>query len=225
MHILLAEDDLILGKFIQYILEKAGHQVNWITAGDLAYKEVTIAPTAYDVLLLDWMLPGKTGIEICHCLRQDSYQKAIMLLTARDDIEDRVTGLDVGADDYLVKPFQKAELLARLRALQRRNEKQLQQDSLQVGPWTLNRGRSSLQADTGIAVALSPREFQLLDLLSQNKGTVVPRDIIFDRIWGRESDVSLNCIDFYVKSLRQKMQLVPGEYIHTVRGVGYKLEE
>ena len=181
MHILLAEDDLILGKFILYILEKAGHHVNWITDGALAHKEVTAAPAEYDVLLLDWMIPGKTGIEICQSLRQSGYQKAIMLLTARDDIEDRVTGLDVGADDYLVKPFQKAELLARLRALQRRNEKQLQQDSLQVGPWTLNRRHSSLEADNGTEVTLSPREFQLLDLLSQNKGTVVPRDIIFDR--------------------------------------------
>lgn len=223
MKVLLAEDDLILGKLIQYMLNKQGILTDWVQSGDEAYRQAL--DNKYDIVILDWMMPVETGVDVCRRLRMAGYQPAILLLTARDAVEDRVTGLDVGADDYLVKPFEKMELLARLRALMRRTQKKLQQDLIQIGQFTLNRTLAVL-LEGAVEINLSPREFQLLDLLLQNKGSVVPRDVIFDRVWGRESEVGLNCIDFYIKSLRKKMNLSKAEpLIHTVRGVGYKLEE
>ena len=146
------------------------------------------------------------------------------MLTARDSVEDRVTGLDAGADDYLVKPFEFAELLARLRALGRRSTQKIQQEIVEVGGFTLNRTSKVLKRGDQV-IQLSPREFQLFDLLAQNAGIVVPRDIILDRIWGLESDVSSNNIDSYMKILRKKLDVEGGKsLIKTVRGVGYKLE-
>ncbi|SEJ21313.1 DNA-binding response regulator, OmpR family, contains REC and winged-helix (wHTH) domain [Propionispira arboris] len=223
MRVLLAEDDLVLGKLIQYMLRKQGILTDWVQRGDAAYQQAL--ENEYDIVILDWMMPVETGISVCRRLRMVGYQPAILLLTARDAVEDRVTGLDVGADDYLVKPFEKMELLARLRALMRRTQNKLQQDIIQLGQFTLNRTLEMLLEDA-VEINLSPREFQLLDLLVQNKGSVVPREVIFDRVWGRESEVGLNCIDFYIKSLRKKMNLSKEKpLIHTVRGVGYKLEE
>ena len=129
-----------------------------------------------------------------------------------------------GADDYLVKPFEFAELLARLRALGRRTNQKIQQEVIQIGEFSLNRTAKVLHKGTQV-IQLSPREFQIFDLLVQNVGIVVPRDIILDRIWGLESEVSSNNIDSYVKLLRKKLDLADGQtMIHTIRGVGYKLE-
>ena len=222
MRVLLAEDDKRLGKLIQYMLEQNDIQVEWVTNGSDIYEYAMY--TDYDILILDWMMPGETGVEACSRLRKDGYEKAILMLTARDSVEDRVTGLDAGADDYLVKPFEFVELLARLRALGRRSTQKIQQDVVEVGGFTLNRTAKVLKKD-GLVIQLSPREFQIFDLLAQNLGIVVPRDIILDRIWGLESDVSSNNIDSYMKILRKKLDLGDGgTVIKTVRGVGYKLE-
>ncbi len=222
MRVLLAEDDQRLGKLTKYMLEQNDIQVEWVTSGEMiceyaGYEE-------YDVLILDWMMPNVTGVEACRQLRSEGYEKAILMLTARDSVEDRVTGLDAGADDYLVKPFEFAELLARLRALGRRSTQKLQQDVVEIGEFTLDRTSKVLRKNDQV-LQLSPREFQIFDLLVQNIGIVVPRDIIMDRIWGLESDVSSNNIDSYVKLIRKKLGLGEGKtMIHTIRGVGYKLE-
>ena len=187
MRVLLAEDDKRLGKLIQYMLEQNDIQVEWVTNGSDIYEYAMY--TDYDILILDWMMPGETGVEACSRLRKDGYEKAILMLTARDSVEDRVTGLDAGADDYLVKPFEFAELMARLRALGRRSTQKIQQDIVEVGEFTLNRTAKVLKKKDKV-IQLSPREFQIFDLLAQNIGIVVPRDIILDRIWGLESDVS-----------------------------------
>lgn len=222
MRVLLAEDDKRLGKLIKYMLEQNEIQVEWVTNGSDIYEYATY--TDYDILILDWMMPGESGVDACSRLRKDGYEKAILMLTARDSVEDRVTGLDAGADDYLVKPFEFAELLARLRALGRRSTQKIQQDVVQVGAFTLNRTAKVLKHGDQV-IQLSPREFQIFDLLAQNIGIVVPRDIILDRIWGLESDVSSNNIDSYMKILRKKLDLDDvGTVIKTVRGVGYKLE-
>ena len=222
MRVLLAEDDKRLGKLIQYMLEQNDIQVEWVTNGSDIYEYAMY--TDYDILILDWMMPGETGVEACSRLRKDGYEKAILMLTARDSVEDRVTGLDAGADDYLVKPFEFAELMARLRALGRRSTQKIQQDVVEVGGFTLNRTAKVLKKADQV-IQLSPREFQIFDLLAQNLGIVVPRDIILDRIWGLESDVSSNNIDSYMKILRKKLDLGDGgTVIKTVRGVGYKLE-
>lgn len=222
MRVLLAEDDQRLGKLIKYMLEQNHIQVEWVTDGSDIYDYAQY--TEYDILVLDWMMPGESGVDACRRLRKDGYERAILMLTARDSVEDRVTGLDAGADDYLVKPFEFVELLARLRALGRRSTQKIQQDVVEVGGFTLNRTAKVLKKD-GQVIQLSPREFQIFDLLAQNLGIVVPRDIILDRIWGLESDVSSNNIDSYMKILRKKLDLGDGgTVIKTVRGVGYKLE-
>lgn len=222
MRILLAEDDQRLGKLIKYMLEQNHIQVEWVTYGSDIYDYAKF--TDYDILVLDWMMPGESGVDACRRLRKDGYERAILMLTARDSVEDRVTGLDAGADDYLVKPFEFVELLARLRALGRRSTQKIQQDVVEVGGFTLNRTAKVLKKADQV-IQLSPREFQIFDLLAQNLGIVVPRDIILDRIWGLESDVSSNNIDSYMKILRKKLDTGDGRtIIKTVRGVGYKLE-
>ena len=222
MHVLLAEDDMKLGKLIKYMLEQNGISTEWVTTGDMIYDYAMYED--YDVLGLDWMMPKMSGVDACKKLRSDGYQRAILLLTARDSIEDRVTGLDAGADDYLVKPFEFAELMARLRALGRRSSQKIQQDMMDLGDFTLDRTSKVLKKGEQV-IQLSPREFQIFDLLVQNMGIVVPRDIILDRIWGLESEVSSNNIDSYVKLLRKKLESADGQMIiSTIRGVGYKLE-
>lgn len=222
MHVLLAEDDLKLGKLIKYMLEQNGISTEWVTSGDLVYDYAMYDD--YDVLVLDWMLPKLSGVDACKKLRTEGYQRAILLLTARDSVEDRVTGLDAGADDYLVKPFEFAELMARLRALGRRSSQKIQQDMMELGDFILDRTSKVLKKGEQV-IQLSPREFQIFDLLVQNMGIVVPRDIILDRIWGLESEVSSNNIDSYVKLLRKKFESADGQMrISTIRGVGYKLE-
>lgn len=222
MRILLAEDDQRLGKLIKYMLEQNHIQVEWVTDGSDIYDYAKF--TDYDILVLDWMMPGESGVDACRRLRKDGYERAILMLTARDSVEDRVTGLDAGADDYLVKPFEFVELLARLRALGRRSTQKIQQDVVEVGGFTLNRTAKVLKKADQV-IQLSPREFQIFDLLAQNLGIAVPRDIILDRIWGLESDVSSNNIDSYMKILRKKLDTGNGRtIIKTVRGVGYKLE-
>jgi len=222
MRVLLAEDDKKLGNLLKYMLEKNEIAAEWVTAGDMAYEYAIY--DEYDILVLDWMMPVESGIAVCRRLRESGYQKAILLLTARDAVEDRVSGLDAGADDYLVKPFEFAELLARLRALGRRTNQKIQQEVIHIGEFILNRTAKEVHKD-GQVIQLSPREFQIFDLLVQNAGIVVPRDVILDRIWGLESEVSSNNIDSYVKLLRKKIDPGTGEpIIHTIRGVGYKLE-
>ena len=170
------------------------------------------------------MLPNVTGIDACRNLREAGYEKSILMLTAKDSVEDRVTGLDAGADDYLVKPFEFEELLARLRALGRRSTQRIQQEIVEVGDFTLNRTTKVLKKKNQV-IQLSPREFQLFDLLAQNIGVVVPREIILDRIWGLERDITSNNIDSYMKILRKKLNEVDGNIsIKTVRGIGYRLE-
>jgi len=223
MRVLLAEDDSRLGKLIKHMLEKAGIEVDWVLGGDMALEYALYSP--YDVIILDWMMPGQTGLSVCQGLRKHSYQGAILMLTAKDAVEDRVLGLDTGADDYFVKPFEFAELLARLRALARRSSAKLREDIVQVGSLSLNRTtRSVSRGETEIQ--LTSREFQLLDLLIQNQGIVLPREVILDRIWGLESNVSSNNLDAYVRLLRKKISLSDEDVvIQNVRGVGYKLEE
>ena len=222
MRVLLAEDDKKLGRLVKLMLEQNDISTEWITEGDQIFDYAMYEE--YDVLILDWMMPGETGIAACKRLRNSGYQRAVLMLTARDSVEDRVAGLDAGADDYLVKPFDFSELMARLRALGRRSSQKIQQEIMELGKLTIDR-TSKLLKKGGQVIQLSPREFQLFDLLLQNKGNVVPRDIILDRVWGMETDVSTNNIDSYMKLLRKKLEQADGGIaINTVRGVGYKLE-
>jgi DNA-binding response OmpR family regulator len=170
------------------------------------------------------MMPGADGVQVCRMLRNDGYNGAILMLTAKDSTPDRVAGLDAGADDYLVKPFEIDELFARLRALGRRNHLPLQTDIVHVEGLEINRTNHTVSRN-GEEIQLSPREFQLLDLLAQNKGQVLTRELILDRVWGYDTEVTSNAIDAYIKLLRKKIDLPAGNtLIRNVRGVGYKLE-
>ena len=223
MRILLAEDDSRLGKLIEYMLTQNKFNVEWVTNGSDIFEYAMYSE--YDILILDWMMPNVSGLEACRQLREAGYERAILMLTAKDTVEDRVMGLDAGADDYLVKPFEFDELLARLRALGRRSTQKIQQEVIEIGAFTLNRTTKVLMRKDQV-IQLSPREFQIFDLLAQNLGVVVPRDIILDRIWGLERDITSNNIDSYMKILRKKlMEVDDGSIaIKTVRGIGYRLE-
>ncbi len=221
MRLLLAEDDVKLGNLLKHLLEKEAIQVDWVVRGDTAIDYALYS--AYDVIVLDWMMPGETGIDVCDFLRKQHYQGGILMLTAKDAVSDRVLGLDMGADDYLVKPFEFSELLARVRALARRSSFQLKEDVLAVGGLLLNRSTRSVQHGAE-EIQLSAREFQLLELLAQNSGKVVPREVILDRIWGLDAEVSSNNLDAYVRLLRKKLPEGGGVEIQNSRGIGFKLE-
>ena len=222
MRILLAEDDAKLGNLIKHMLEKAAIQVDWVLSGDMALAYALHDP--YDVIVLDWMMPGQTGLSVCDQLRKRGYQGAILMLTAKDALDDRVLGLDTGADDYFVKPFEFAELLARLRALSRRSRVSITEDILQLGGVRFNCVTHCIQrGDTEIQ--LTSREFRLLELLVRNQEQVIPREVILERVWGLEADVTSNNLDAYVRLLRRKLSLFAEVLeIQTVRGIGYKLE-
>ncbi len=224
MHVLLAEDDTRLGELIVHMLQKkAGYTVDWVTTGNDAYAHVEYG--SYDILILDWMMPEGDGLNLCTRLRKESYTGAILMLTARDALQDRIDGLDAGADDYLVKPFEIGELLARLRALSRRNYAPIQTEEMKFGELVLNRNEQSVSLDSR-SVQLTPREFQLFDLLVQNRGVVLTREVILDRVWGMESDVGPKTIDATIKLLRRKLaELDNKELIQSARGLGYKVDK
>ena len=221
MKVLLAEDDLRLGELIEYMLKKkGGYQVEWVTNGEDAYYYATTAH--YDVIIMDWMMPNGTGLEVCARLRKQGYSGAILMLTAKDTVGDRIEGLDSGADDYLVKPFEIDELLARLRALTRRNYAPILEEEIQIQGLVLNRLSHSVSLGQE-EIQLSPREFQLLDLMVKNMGQVLPREVILERIWGFDSEVAPKTIDATVKLIRKKLQSFgKQDLLQSIRGVGYK---
>jgi DNA-binding response OmpR family regulator len=222
VEILLAEDDVRMGRLLKLMLEKEQHRVQWRIRGDEAL--ALAVDGSFDILVIDWMMPGLSGPEICSRLREDGYTRPILMLTARDALTDRIAGLDSGADDYLVKPFEFGELFARLRALSRRGETALKENAVSMGKWCLERTLRVLRRD-GIEIQLSAREFQLMDLLAQNRGRTLPREVLLDRIWGLGSEVTDNTLDAYIRLLRKKIDQ-PGEpsLISTVRGIGYKVD-
>jgi DNA-binding response OmpR family regulator len=224
MNILLAEDDINLGELVVYMLKKkAGYKVEWVLEGEDAYYYAM--NSHYDVLILDWMMPNGNGVDICRNLRRQGYAGAILMLTAKDTVQDRIEGLDSGADDYLVKPFEIDELLARLRALSRRNYAPILEEEIRIQDLVLNRASHIVRFGNN-EVLLSPREFQLLDLLVQNKGQVISRELILERIWGYDAEVAPKTIDATVKLIRKKLKAFgKQDLLQSIRGVGYKCED
>lgn len=223
MRLLLAEDDVQLGDLIVQMLVKSGYQVDWVTDGEDAVAYALAGH--YGVVLLDWMMPIQDGILACQTLRKQGFQTPIVMLTAKDAVDDRIQGLDAGADDYIIKPFEFTELLARIRALSRRNYAPIISQTVMLRDVLLNRTSQSLEKED-IIILLSPREYQLLDLLVQNAGQVLTRDVIYDRIWGYDANVTFKTIDATVKLLRKKLETVGiASLISSVRGVGYRFEK
>lgn len=221
MKVLLAEDDINLGKLLSMLLKKQNIAVTWVQDGEAAYEKVYA--DGYDVLVLDWMMPKLDGVQLCERLRDEEYEGRILLLTAKDTLADKVQGLNSGADDYLVKPFELEELVARLYALCRR-QGQYNADNLRYGDYTLESSTYCLVYGQQ-RVELRPREFKLLELLLRNRGQVIPRTVLQDRIWGIDSDVTENNLDVHIRLLRKKITELNGdELIKTMRGVGYYVE-
>lgn len=221
MKILLAEDDKRLGNLLSTMLKREDYKVVWVERGDDAYD--LVYSDSHDLLILDWMMPGQDGVNLCQTLREEGYDGKILLLTAKDSIENKVTGLNSGADDYLVKPFEFAELVARINALTRR-QGIYQQEEVSYGELHLNRSSKTLSNLNG-AINLRQREFRILDLLLRNKGQVIPREVLIDRIWGLDGEITTNNLDAHIKLLRKKISTITDkELIITIRGVGYKIE-
>ena len=221
MKILLAEDDINLGKLLELMLRKRNIATTWVQDGEAAYEKVYA--DGYDVLVLDWMMPRLSGIDLCTRLRGEDYQGKILLLTAKDTVADKVQGLNAGADDYLVKPYDMEELVARLNALCRR-QGQYSAENITYNGYTLEAGTYCLVYGKA-RVELRPREFKLLELLLRNKGQVLPRTVLQDRIWGIDSEVTENNLDVHIRLLRKKISQLNGEeLIRTMRGVGYYVE-
>lgn len=220
MRILLAEDDKRLSKMIDFLLRKEKYLVDCVYNGQDAIDYANLAD--YDIIILDWMMPIKDGITVCRYLRSQNKQTAILMLTARDSLDDRIEGLDSGADDYLAKPFEFPELLARLRALSRRVTKTFYADTVDCADLKLNCSNAILTyADKEIS--LSPRESQLMELFMRNKEQILPREQIISKIWGYDTDINSNTLDVTIKSIRQKLaKLGLDDCIKTIRGIGYK---
>lgn len=220
MRILLVEDDRRLTRLISNVLEDEQWSVDVAHDGDTGL-ELALRGI-HDVIILDWMLPGRDGTSICRAVRAARLPAAILMLTARDQVEDRVAGLDSGADDYLVKPFSFDELLARLRALGRRHSPGCS-DELRVGKLVMDLRVHSLRRGSAV-IELTKTEWDLLEYLLRHPGQTLTRQNILDYVWSYENAVKPELVDVYISYLRQKLNQ-PGlpDPIQTVRGMGYRL--
>ncbi|ANC39584.1 DNA-binding response regulator [Hafnia alvei] len=218
MRVLLIEDDKLIGDGIKAGLIKMGFSVDWFTEGKQGLSALDSAP--YDAVVLDLSLPGMDGLDILRSWRQNGHDEPVLILTARDALEQRVAGLQQGADDYLCKPFALIEVAARLQALIRRRHGQVQT--------TLNHGSVALDpinltvTYNNEPIYLKPKEFALLELLLRNEGRVLPRPLIEEKIYNWDDDVSSNAIEVHIHHLRKKFG---SSFIRTVHGIGYTLGE
>jgi DNA-binding response OmpR family regulator len=224
MHLLLVEDDPRLQRVLRRLLEDDRHVVEVASDGESAL-EVVDATTGIETVILDVGLPGMSGFDVAKALRRDGRELTILMLTARDTVNDRVAGLDAGADDYLVKPFAYEELAARLRALARRaaSGSRRPEPILAAGPIALDERSRRVTVD-GTPVDLSPREFSLLECFLRHPGQSLSRDQLLDQAWPFSVAVTPNAVDAYVHYLRTKLGSA-GRWIETVRGVGYRLAD
>jgi DNA-binding response OmpR family regulator len=218
MKLLLVEDDIGVGRLIQRGAAQDGHEVDWRVDAESA--RAALADCAADVIVLDRMLGEEDGADLCRWARSQGHDTPILMLTARGALEDKLSGFEAGADDYLVKPFSFDELMARLSALGRRAERQ----RAEPRPASLRLDRRALEARIGERrLALSLREFELLDLLNREFGAVVSREAVITRAWGGD-ELTPNSVDVYVGYLRRKLdEAQAGVRIVAVRGAGYKL--
>ena len=222
MRILIAEDEKDLNALLKKRLEEQSYSVDACFDGQEAIDY--IACTEYDVIMLDIMMPKKSGLEVLKALRQKNRRTPVLLLTAKDSIEDRVIGLDAGADDYMVKPFAFEELLARIRVMLRKHSGQLS-NLLRAGNLTMDLSSHTVTRGEQ-KIVLSAKEFALLRYLMMNQGNVLSRDQIEQHIWNYDYAVSSNMVDVYIRYLRKKIDdPFSSKLIHTVRGTGYVLRE
>jgi DNA-binding response OmpR family regulator len=214
--VLLVEDEPSVGELVRGYLTRDGYRVIWVRSGDEALVELDRHPVR--LVLLDIGLPGRDGFDVCRDIRSRS-QVPILMLTARDEEPDRIVGLEVGADDYVTKPFSPRELVARMKAVLRRSEPQDRRESLTLADVVLDRESRDVTV-AGDLVELTTKEFDLLAFFMANSGIIVSRDLLLDRVWGVEYPGGTRTVDVHVAQLRRK--LGRPDLIRTLRGAGYK---
>lgn len=227
MRILLVEDEPDLGAAVQRSLSHDKYVVDWVVDGIDAWNCLENPQVQYVLAIFDWLLPSLSGIELCQRLRATSNPLPVLMLTAKDQMEDKIAGLDAGADDYLVKPFSMAELRARLRALQRRSP-QLQPQQLHVGHLVLDYGRATVIAQISLeqqqVIPLTAKEFQLLEYFMRHPNQILTREQLMNQVWQLQADLSSNVVPAQVRLLRRKLAEYGCEgLLETVYGFGYRL--
>ena len=220
MRILLVEDERSAARMIAKGLREHGHAVDVAADGAAAIQRAAMLP--YDVVILDLMLPIKDGLDVCRELRAGGSTVAVLMLTARDNVEDRIVGLDAGADDYLTKPFHFGELVARLRALDRRRVLSILPERFECGRLALNTRTHEAWVDRD-PIELTAREYALLEYMCRKAGAVISREEIAAHVWDDRYDPCSNVIDVYVQRLRRKLDRGAQSFIRTRRGAGYQL--
>ena len=221
MRILLAEDDARLAQPLSDFLSREHHAVNWLSDGSLVLRELLDHP--YDLVLLDWMLPSLDGLSIVQELRRHQRSTLVLMLTARDGLEDVVLGLKAGADDYLVKPIRMAELAARIRSLERRAERPFTANTLPWGPLSLN-PEAALVWVNGRELVLTSKEFQLLEWFLRHPGRLASRTQLLDQLWSIDAEAGVETVKTHLNNLRRKLrQAGCPDPIETVHGQGYRL--
>jgi two-component system OmpR family response regulator len=217
MKVLIVEDNPKLSSFLSRALTEEGYVAETVVDGETALSRV--AQMSYDLIILDWMLPGMDGVSVCQKLRSQGSPVPILMLTARTEISEKITALDAGADDYLPKPFDLGELLARARALTRRGANA--DVILRVGGLCIDRLARRATLDSQV-LDLTPREFTLVSFLAREAGRVVPRSELLRQVWETSFDPGSNIVDAHIKNLREKLGGA-AKMIETVRGVGYRM--
>ena len=218
MKILVIEDQDRLGRFLQQGLSECSYTVTWVQT--CAAASDALVETSYDAIVLDLGLPDGDGLDLLHSWRKGGFKEPVLILSARDGVQDRVKGLDLGADDYLPKPFSLEELLARVRSLVRR-QSSVKQVVLEHAGIRLDLLSHTVQVN-GQPVDLTSREYALLEVFMQNQGRILPRSLISEKIWSSHYDVDTNLLDVYMSRLRNKLEMQGKTLFKTVRGVGYQ---
>ena len=222
MKLLVVEDEVQLADALTEILKRNMYSVDTVYNGIDGLDNALTG--VYDCIILDIMLPGMNGLEVLSNLRAEKVNTPVLLLTARSEVEDKINGLDCGADDYLTKPFVTGELLARVRAMTRRKGEILDEGKMDFNGLRLNKNTCALSWQ-GSDVKLSLKEYQIMELLIANPRQILPKERIIEKIWGYESDVEYNNIEVYISFLRKKLSSISAPVqIKTARGIGYSLE-
>ncbi len=226
MRLLLVEDEPDLGAAIKRVLQAQKYLVDWVMDGNEAWEHLEYRWTEYTIGIFDWLLPGMSGLELCKKLRQNKNAMPVLMLTAKDSMEDKVAGLDAGADDYLVKPFGMEELLARLRALQRRVP-QFQPQKLTMGNLTLDYGNNTIINQNALEekqeMSLTNKEFQLLEYFMKHPNQILTTEQIRNQLWEASAESSSNVVAAQVRLLRRKLASSGcGNPIETLHGMGYR---
>lgn len=223
MRILVVEDEEAIAEALAHILTKNKYLVDTCYDGESGYDNAITG--IYDIILLDIMLPGMSGLEILRGIRKNGIKCPVMMLTAKDEISDKVRGLDLGADDYLTKPFAMEELLARVRSLSRRTDNAVSDNNIRFSDVSLNLQTYELSC-AGNSLNLGLKEFSIMEYLLNNPNKVISKEMMIEKIWGYDSDAEYNNVEVYISFLRKKLRHIhSAAQIKTVRGVGYRLEE